>query len=324
MTRPDVLVLQPTLPAEMHRLKELTVLHRLDLATDRNAFLRSVGDRIRGIIVNGHTPIDEQLLDALPRLEIICSSAAGYEAIDLPAVHRRGVRLTNTSIALADDVADAAILLTLAARRNLVRAHEHVRTGAWAQEGMFLLQSSFKGKKLGIVGMGGIGQAILKRAVAFGTELAYHARNSRLVAARYEPDLERLAAWADILITIVPGGAATHHMIDAPILHALGPTGTLVNVARGSVVDEAALIEALSDGTLGSAALDVFATEPQVNSRLAALSNVTLMPHHASGTVETRAAMARLMVDNLLAHFEGRPLISPVPTASAADWLKPT
>lgn len=300
--REDILVLHPTTPTQMERLRQRFTLH------DPAAAPSSV----RGIVVNGNTPICRDLLDRLPSLEVICSSAAGYDRIDLPAVAARGVRLTNTSIALANEVADGAMLLLLAARRNLIGAHHHVRSGEWAR-GSFPLQSSIGGKRLGVVGFGAIGQAIMTRAEAFGMQVAYHARQDRGIAAPFYPDLEALAGWADNLVLCLPGGDATRGMIDARILRALGPEGTLVNVARGSVVNEDDLIAALADGGIASAGLDVFACEPDVDPRLTALPNVTMMPHHASGTVETREAMARLMVDNLIAHFDGLPLLSQVP-----------
>lgn len=300
--REDVLVLYSTTPTQMARLRRRFTLHETADAPDS----------VRGIVVNGNTPISRDLLNRLPSLEVICSSASGHERIDLDALAERGIRLTNTSIALANEVADAAMLLLLAARRSLIGAHRHVQSGDWAR-GSYPLQSSIGGKRLGIVGFGAIGQAILTRAKAFGMQIAYHARHDRDIAVPFYPDLEALADWADNLVLCVPGGNATRGMIDARILRALGPKGTLVNVARGSVVNEEDLIAALSQGWIASAGLDVFATEPQVDPRLTALPNVTMMPHHASGTVETREAMARLMVDNLIAHFDGRPLLSQVP-----------
>ena len=221
--------------------------------------------------------------------------------------------LTTTSDALEDDVADMALLLLLAARRDLVRAHNHVATGAWAKDGNWPLQSAMAGKKVGIVGMGHVGQAIARRCAPLRVEMAYHGRRQRPdVDMPYMSDLIDLARWADILVLAISGGPETKGMVSAEVLKALGPAGTLVNVARGSVVDEAALIAALRDGTLGSAGLDVFALEPNADPALTSLPNVILSPHHASGTVETRDHMSQLVVDNINALFSGAPLLSPV------------
>ncbi|MES2968421.1 MAG: 2-hydroxyacid dehydrogenase [Pseudomonadota bacterium] len=311
--KPDVLVLYPTRPAQMQALAAAYTLHRYDLAADKAALLADVGQNVQAIVTNGHASLDRALISALPALKVVACASAGYETIDVAALTERGIKLTNTSDALFDDVADTALMLTLAARRNLIRGHDYVRSGDWAKNGMFPLQSAVRGKRLGIVGMGRIGQAIIARAQAVGLDIAYFSRTPKAdVALPFQPDLLALAAWADILIVIVAGGAGTKGLISDAVIRALGPQGTLVNVARGSVVDEAALIAALTDGGLGSAALDVFATEPDANPALTHLPNVTLYPHHASGTEETRAAMAQLVVDNLAAHFAGRPLLTAV------------
>lgn len=301
--KPDVLLLHPTTPAQMERLQAEVTLHRIEDAPL---------DRITALIVNGGTPITEALLQKLPALQIICSSAAGYEKIDPYALTKRGVRLTTTSPALADDVADAALLLMLAARRDLVRAHAYVQSGEWARSGPYPLQSSVKGKRLGIAGFGAIGQALATRGRALGMKIGYLARSPKPVEGSYFASIHELAEWADVLALCLPGGEGTRGIVSAAVLQALGPQGTLVNVGRGSLVDEEALIQALRQGTIASAGLDVFATEPAVDPRLTTLPNVTLLPHHASGNVETREAMARLMVDNLLAHYAGLPLISEV------------
>jgi lactate dehydrogenase-like 2-hydroxyacid dehydrogenase len=311
--KPDVLVLYPPPPAQMQALAAAYTLHRFDLAADKAALLADVGQNVQAIVTNGHASLDRVLISALPALKVVACASAGYETIDVAALTERGIKLTNTSDALYDDVADTALMLTLAARRNLIRGHDYVRSGDWAKNGMFPLQSAVRGKRLGIVGMGRIGQAIIARAQAVGLDIAYFSRTPKAdVALPFQPDLLALAAWADILIVIVAGGPGTKGLISDAVIRALGPQGTLVNVARGSVVDEAALIAALTDGGLGSAALDVFATEPGANPALTHLPNVTLYPHHASGTEETRAAMAQLVVDNLAAHFAGRPLLTAV------------
>ena len=246
------------------------------------------------------------MIARLPALELVACSSAGYETVDVDALRARGLRMTNASEALLDDVADTAMLLLLASRRSLIAAHRHVETGDWGRLGDFPLQRAIRGKRLGIVVMGQIGRHLIGRARAFGLDLAYHNRTRRPeVDVPFVPDLLALATWADILLVIVAGGAGTRGLIDAPILRALGPEGTLVNVSRGSVIDEAALIVALRDGSLGAAALDVFQNEPTPDPALTRLPNVTLLPHVGSATVETRAAMAQIVLDNLAAHFAG-------------------
>ena len=310
----DVLVLTPCLPRAQEQLEAAYRLHRYDLADadGRAAMLDEVGDRITAIVASGHARIDRALLDRLPNVGVVACSSAGYENIDAAALAERGIALTNSSPALYDDVADMAILLMLAARRNLVRAHEYVASGDWGEQGMFPLQHRVAGSKLGIVGIGQIGQAIARRAEPMGLDIAYFARRARDLPWRFEPDLMKLATDSDMLIVITPGGAETRHMISAEVMAALGPQGVLVNVARGSVIDEKAMIEALKSGALGAAGLDVFENEPNPDPALTALPNVTLYPHHASGTVETRDAMHQTVVDNLAAFYARQPLLTQV------------
>ena len=313
--KPDVLVLYPTLAPQLAVLDAAYTLHRYDLAdaAGREAMLDGPGRRCQAIVTNGHAALPREMIDRLPALRVVACSSAGYETIDVDALSERGITLTNTSDALSDDVADLAMLLLMASRRSLIAAHAYVASGDWGRKGMFPLQSALRHKRLGIVGMGRIGQAIVGRAQAMGLDVAYFARSERKgLGLPFQPDLLALADWADALIVIVAGGAGTRNLISDAVIRALGPRGTLVNVSRGSVVDEAALIAALRDGGLGAAALDVFWNEPNPDPALTALPNVTLFPHHASGTVESRNAMAQLVVDNLAAFYAGRPLLTPV------------
>lgn len=312
MAREDVLVMYPARPKAMAQLEAAYTLHRYDEAVDKMAFLSEVGARCRAVATNGHAALTKEHLELMPNLEIVACSSAGYEAIDADALRERGVHFTNTSVALYDDVADIALLLTLAARRELVAAHEYVRSGDWGRKGMYPLLSTIRGKRAGIVGLGQIGSAIARRFEPMGLEIAYTSRSPKPGIFAFFPDLRELARWADILVVVVPGGAETERLIDAEVIRALGPAGTLVNVSRGSVVDEPALIDALKSGELGSAGLDVFLNEPNPSAELTALPNVTLYPHHASGTVETRDAMSQLVVDNIAAFYAGRPLLTPV------------
>ncbi|MDQ1899558.1 2-hydroxyacid dehydrogenase [Paracoccus sp. WLY502] len=311
--KPDVLVAYPLRPRFLEALEARYTLHRLDQATDKDAVLAHAGPLCTAMVVNGHVAVDAAMLDRMPALKLAACSSAGFDLMDLDAMTRRGITLTNTSTALVDDVADTAVLLMLAARRRLVQADAYVRSGDWGRQGMFPLTASTAGKRAGIVGLGNIGLAIARRCEAMGLAIGYSGRNPKPgVAHAYFPDPVALAEWADILIVATPGGAGTAGLISAAVLEALGPQGTLVNVARGSVVDEGALIAALRDGRIAGAGLDVFLNEPHPDPALTALPNVTLYPHHASGTEETRDRMAQLTLDNLDAFFAGRPLLTPV------------
>lgn len=318
MSTPEILVMCPIRPVAMARLEAAYTLHRHDEARDKPAFLAEHGPRCEAVVTNGHVGLREADLRHLPRLGIVACSSAGYESIDVAALHARGVAVTNTSDALCDDVADTALMLLLAARRDLVRAHAYVRSGDWAAQGMYPLMHAIRGRRAGILGLGKIGMAIARRLEPLGLAIGYTARSPKDVPFTYCEDVRTLAEWSDILLIAVPGGPATDRLVDAAAIEALGPGGTIVNVARGSVVDEPAMVEALASGRLGSAGLDVYASEPDPDPRLTALPNVTLYPHHASGTVETRDAMAGLVVDNLAAHFAGAPLLTPVPADGPA------
>ncbi len=313
--KPDVLVAYPLMPRQMAKLEETYTTHRLDqLAGDeREAMLAAVGHKCTAMVINGHVAVDEAFLDKLPALKLASCSSAGYDKMDVAAMTRRGIKLTNTSDALLDDVADTAILLMLAARRRLVVGDRYVRSGDWGRKGMLPLTSSTSGKKAGIVGLGRIGQAIARRCETMGMTIGYYGRSRKQgVDYAYFGDLVELARWADVLLVATPGGAETEGLISARVLDALGPSGSFVNIARGTVVDEPALIAALREGRIASAGLDVFYNEPNPDPAFAALDNAVLYPHHASGTEETRDRMAQLALDNLAAFFAGKPLLTPV------------
>lgn len=311
--KPDVLVLYPVLPRQMEALEHAYTLHRVDLADDPGAMIDRVAPTCEAIVTNGHRGLERKTIEHLPRLRIVACSSAGFETIDVAALTEHGVKLTNTSAALDDDVADTALMLMLAARRRLVVGDRHVRSGDWGRKGMLPLTSSTAGKKAGIVGLGRIGRAIARRCQAVGLEVGYHGRTRKPdTDYRYFADPVALADWSDILIVATSGGAETQGLVSAPVIAALGPTGSLINISRGTVVDEPALIAALRSGALGSAGLDVYLDEPNPDPAFADLDNVVLYPHHASGTVETRDAMAQLVVDNLAACFAGKPLLTPV------------
>lgn len=311
--KPHIVSLVPMLPFVEDWLDQAFTVHRSWQAPDRNKFLAEVSERARAIAAIGHYRIDGDLLDRLPNAKIVSLMSVGYDTVDLPAMKARGVALTNTPDVLTDEVADLAIGLVLAAARQIVAGDRHIRSGAWRSKGNMELASGVRGKTLGILGLGRIGHAIGLRAEAFGMKVIYGGRSPKKTAPwAYHASIVELARQSDFLVIAVPGGAETRHMVDAEVLDALGPKGTLVNIARGSVVDERALVAALKEGRLGGAALDVFQDEPNVPEELIAMDHVVLQPHVGSATYETRGAMGRLMIDNLLAHFAGKPLITPV------------
>jgi hydroxypyruvate reductase len=308
----EVLTAARLWPPMMEALHGAFQVHDRTHQSDAAAFL-AAAPRIRAIAASGESKVPRELIGQLPKLEIISVFGVGYDGIDVGAARERGIAVTHTPNVLNDEVADLAIALVLAVSRRLVEADRYVRSGQWAK-GPMPLARKVSGARMGIVGLGRIGMAIAKRAEAFGMTIAYTSRNAKAEAPyRYFPSAEALAAEVDFLVVITPGGAGTRKLIDAKVLAALGKKGYLVNVARGSVVDEQALVEALQNGTIAGAGLDVFENEPQVPSALLALDNVVLTPHVGSATWQTRQAMADLAFGNLEAHFAGRPLLSPVP-----------
>ena len=270
-------------------------------------------ETIRAIAMPGFVAVPGEVMAQLPKLEIAACFGVGYDGVDLDYTRAHGIVVSNTPDVLTECVADLGIALVLACYRRIAEGDRYVRAGRWEREGILDLGRSPRGKRLGIVGLGRIGMALAKRAEAFGMSIAYHNRASRGdVDYAYCDSPATLAAECDVLALTCPGGPATQNLIDAEVLAALGPEGWLVNIARGSVVDQAALVRALQAGQIAGAGLDVFADEPRVPDELMSMENVVLQPHQASATVETRTAMGDLMIDNLLAHFQGRPLPTPV------------
>jgi len=311
MDRVDIVAVTAFYPPVMAALTAAYAVHRLDQTTDRAAFLAPLKDKVRGVVTFTGT-VDAALMDALPRLEIVASMSIGLDHIDLVAAKARGIRVTNTPGVLTDDVADLAIGLMVAVARRLVVADRYARDGSWLK-GPMPLQSRLGGTTLGILGMGRIGQAIAKRAAAMGMTIVYHnPRPKPELPYRFYPDLTAMAADVDYLVVAVPGGPKTRHLVNARVIAVLGPKGTIINIARGSVIDQAALIAALTDRRLAGAGLDVFEDEPRVSEGLAQLDSVVLTPHVGSATHATRLAMGRLMLDNLAAHFAGKPLLTAV------------
>lgn len=274
--------------------------------------------KIRAFAGSGESKVSADLIAQLPALEIVSVMGVGYDGVDMAAAKKRGIMVTHTPDVLNDDVADLAIGLMLSAARQLPQADRWVREGKWASSGPMPLARKMSGARLGLVGMGRIGQAIAQRALAFGMSVAYTARSPKPhLPHAFHEDVRELAAQSDFLVVITPGGAGTRHLIDREVLEALGPKGILVNVARGSVVDEAALVDALQRGVIGGAGLDVFEAEPDVPQALREMPHVVLAPHIGSATAQTRQAMADLAMDNLRAHFAGKPVLTAVPECRA-------
>ena len=309
----DVLMPTPMLPAIAEALAKGCRLHKLWEFDEPAAELARIAPQIRGIAASaGHHPVGPQFMRQFPKLEIVSSFGVGYDHVDAGWAGRNGIVVTNTPDVLNEEVADTALGLLLATVRQLPQADRHVRAAKWLEK-PFPLTATLRGRKLGIVGLGRIGKAIALRAEAFGLQVAYHGRNAQAgVPYLYYPTLVGLAKACDILVLIAPGGAATRNMVNAEVLAALGPTGIFINVARGSVVDEPALIEALQKGIILSAGLDVFADEPRVPQALIDMEHVVLLPHVGSATHHTRQAMAQLVVDNLLSWGQGKAPLTPV------------
>jgi lactate dehydrogenase-like 2-hydroxyacid dehydrogenase len=268
---------------------------------------------VRAIATEANRGADRALIAALPKLEVIAVFGVGTDLVDLAAARERNVPVTNTPGILTEEVADLAIGLMLASARQILLADRYVRDGSWASKGPIPLGRSVGGKTMGVIGLGGIGRAIADRGVAFRMRVIYSGPRRKPDAPyEYVPDVVELARQSDYLMVACKGGPETRHLVSAAVIAALGPNGTLVNVARGSVVDERALVAALVEGRLGHAALDVFESEPHPAPELLTLPGVIVQPHHGSATVETRTAIGQLMIDNLSAHFAGRPLLTPV------------
>jgi len=298
------------LPALEARLATTHDVHPLWEEADPKAFLAAHGGEFTALVTSARFGADAAMIAALPALRVISSFGVGLDAIDLDAARARGIAVGYTPDVLNDCVADTAFALVMDVARRITESDRFVRRGDW-QRGQFPLATRVSGKKLGILGMGRIGRVIARRASGFDMEVRYHNRR-RLddVDYGYAETLEELAGWADFLVIASAGGAETRGLVSRGILDALGPQGYLVNISRGTVVDEQALVEALRDKRIAGAGLDVFEDEPNVPEALLALDNVVLLPHLASNTHETRAAMAQRVEDNLAAFLAGRPMIS--------------
>jgi lactate dehydrogenase-like 2-hydroxyacid dehydrogenase len=311
----DVLMMAQMAPMIIEGVGKAFTLHKLWEAADRERLIGELAPRLRAIAAGGpvHDRVDPGLMAKFPKLEIISSFGVGYDHIDAKWAGEHGIVVTNTPDVLNEEVADTALGLLLCTVRELPQAERHLRAGKWVN-GDYRLTASLRGRRAGIVGLGRIGKAIARRLEAFGLPVAYHGRNAQAgVPYRYYADLVEMARDVDIIIVITPGGAATRHLINAKVLEALGPNGILINVSRGSVVDQDALIVALRERKILSAGLDVYANEPHVPPELMAMDHVVLLPHVGSGSVSTRNAMNQLVIDNLIAWAAGKKPLTPVP-----------
>lgn len=307
----DLLLIGSVTDIMMARMVERFTVHRW--ADHDMDWLTQHGAKITHVATNGHDGVKPEIMEALPNLSMISCYGVGYDAIDAPEAARRGVLVSHTPNVLNDEVATTAVLLMLACYRELLRDDAYVRSGDWETKGSAPLARSAERQTIGILGLGRIGQAIADKLSPWAPTIVYHSRTQKDVGYRYYDNLTEMAEACDVLICITPGGASTQGIVDATVLAALGPQGTLINVARGSVVDETALIEALRTGKLGWAGLDVFEQEPHVPQALRELPNTVLLPHMGSATIETRAAMGALTVDNLLRHLEDGTVLTPIP-----------
>jgi lactate dehydrogenase-like 2-hydroxyacid dehydrogenase len=306
--KPEIVITARGHAGTMAQLQSEFTAYILSDAPDRSAFLKQHAATVRGLATFGPMPIDGKLMDALPRLEIISNFGVGVDAINLDDAKKRGIIVTNTPEVLNEAVADTAIALVLNTVRRFPQSEVYLRAGNWASRGPYPLTTDIGEKTLGILGLGRIGEAIARRAMACGMKIRYHNRNRKDVPYPYDPDPVSLAKNSDVLIVVTPATAETTRIINARVLDALGSDGYLVNIARGSVVDEPVLLRYLQERKIAGAGLDVFADEPRVPPEFFSLDNAVLFPHVGSATVETRKAMGDLQVENLRLHFAGKPV----------------
>ncbi|HWV97652.1 MAG TPA: 2-hydroxyacid dehydrogenase [Xanthobacteraceae bacterium] len=316
----DLLIYGPTKPVVENGFSERFERHKCAALEDLDRLSPEVVQRIRGIAVTALRPAGEAVLSRFPRLEIVSSFGVGYDHVDSAYARDHGIIVTNTPDVLTEEVADTAMGLLIATLREFVKADRYVRSGLWTTQDYPLTVGSLRDRKVGMVGMGRIGQAIARRLDAAKVPVVYHSRNPAAgVAYQHYPKLLEMAKAVDTLVVITPGGAATANLINAEVMKELGPRGVIINLARGTVIDEPALIAALKSGTILAAGLDVFAKEPQVPDELKAMQNVVLLPHIGSASLVTRNAMDQLVVDNLKAWFSGKPPLTPIAETPVKD-----
>jgi lactate dehydrogenase-like 2-hydroxyacid dehydrogenase len=306
--KPELIITARGHAGTMATLQSEFTAHLLADAPDRAAFLKQHAPTVRGVATFGPMAVDGKFMDALPKLEIISNFGVGVDAINLDDAKKRGIIVTNTPDVLNEAVADTALALLLNTVRRFPQSEVYLRGGNWASRGPYPLTTDAGAKVLGILGLGRIGEAIAKRAIACNMKIRYHNRRRKDVAYPYDPDPVALAKNCDVLMVVTPGGPETNKLVNATVLDALGPQGYLVNIARGSVIDEPVLLRYLQEKRIAGAGLDVFADEPRVPPEFFTLENAVLFPHVGSATVETRKAMGDLQIENLRLHFAGKPV----------------
>ena len=324
MAKPVLLLTGPMAQLVEDQLDQGFAVHRLHEAPDREALLAGVAGAIEAVATSGshRMRMDDALMARLPKLRIISNFGVGYDLVDAGAAGRRGIVVCNTPDVLNEEVADTTLGLLLMTVRELGKAERWLRDGKWATQGDSpLTTSSLRERSVGILGMGRIGKAIARRCEAFGLPVAYCSRRPQAdLAYKYYPDAVALARAVDTLIVITPGGAETKNLVNGAVLEALGPRGILINMSRGTVVDEPALIKALKEHSILAAGLDVYLNEPKINPEFLALDNAVLLPHVGSASVPTRNAMGQLVVDNLKAYADRKPPLTPVPETPFKAW----
>jgi lactate dehydrogenase-like 2-hydroxyacid dehydrogenase len=310
--KPEILITGPMYPPTLAELEQTYSAHRLWTAPDKDALVASLADKVTAVASSNSGGINGATMARLPKVKVIAHFGVGYDTVDVEAARTRGISVTNTPDVLTDEVADLAMALLMATVRRIPQGDRYVREGKWLK-GAMPLTESLQGKTLGIIGMGRIGQAIAKRAEACNIRIAYQGpRKKANFAWPYYSGAVELANASDFVMVACPGGEATRNLVDRAVIDAIGAKGYVVNISRGSVIDEQALIEALKDGRIAGAGLDVFADEPRVPQALIEMDNVVLQPHVGSATHQTRRAMGQLVIDNLAAHFAGKALLTPV------------
>lgn len=308
-----LLLIGPLLPSVMDTLETSYTVHRYWEAGNKEALLQKIAGECEGVVTDGGRGVDNEVLDTLPNVRLVAVFGVGVDAIDLDYCRANGIAVSNTPDVLSDDVADMAMALALAISRQLVNGDQYARAGRWAEEGPMPLTCRVSGKRAGIYGMGSIGRALARRLEGFGMDISYCNRSERNDSSyRFVASLNELAEQVDFLFITAAATPENVAAVDAGVLNALGAEGYLINVARGSLVDEPALVSFLEERKIAGAGLDVFADEPAIPEALLTLDNVVVQPHHASGTRETREAMGKLVLDNVAACFAGTPLLTPV------------
>ena len=322
MSANEILMPKPMMPLIMDGLKATGNLHCLWEKSYPEAFIRENASKIGAIATGGHIKVDGAYMSQFPNLKIVSNFGVGYDTVDAAWAGQHGIIVSNTPDVLTEEVADTALGLLIMTMRELSESERYLRAGLWASKGPYpLTRNTLRGKTVGILALGRIGKAIAARCEAFGLKIVYHGRNQQKdVTYPYYPTLVGMAKEVDILLSVAPGGAATFHTINAEVLKALGPKGVLINIGRGSVVDEKALIKALQDKAILSAGLDVFEDEPHVPAELIAMDNVVLLPHVGSASNHTRNLMGQLVIDNILAFQSGKAPVTPVAETPFKSW----